>query len=88
MELFCRNCSGDPFVCCVDKIEEGLNLRVEFEKGGFGNPTRKEGKALFLKRLELELEVEGESEENEEDIIEIEEVNTIFGDDDAGTMCV
>lgn len=49
-------------------------LRVEFEEGGFGNPTRKEGKAL---------EVDGESEKNEdddddgEDIVEIE-VNTIF----------
>lgn len=48
---------------------------MEFEKGGFGNPTRKEGKAL---------EVDGESEKNEddddddgEDIVEIE-VNTIF----------
>lgn len=48
-------------------------LREEFEKGGFGNPTRKEGEAL---------EVDGESEKNEddddgEDIVEIE-VNTIF----------
>jgi len=75
MELFCRNCSGDPFSCRVDEAKQVLILRVEFEKGGFGNPTRKEGKAF---------EVDGESEKNEDDddddgegIVEIE-VNTIF----------
>jgi hypothetical protein len=63
----------------TEKEEEGLNLKVAFEKGGFGNPTRKEGKGLFLKRVELEFEVEGESvrNEDEEEIVEIE-VNTIF----------
>jgi hypothetical protein len=55
-------------------------LKVAFEKGCFGNPTRKERKGLFLKRVELEFEVEGESEESnedEEEVVEIE-VNTIF----------
>lgn len=47
-----------------------LSLRVAFERGGFGNPTRKEGKMVFL------VEVEGESEMNE-DIIEFD-VNTIL----------
>jgi hypothetical protein len=63
----------------TEKEEEGLNLKVAFEKGGFGNPTRKEGNVLFLKRVELEFEVEGESvrNEDEEEIVEIE-VNTIF----------
>lgn len=55
--------------------EEALILRVvAFERGTLGNPTRKEGKALFR------VEVEGESERNEdeeEEIVEIE-VKTIL----------
>lgn len=56
----------------VELEEEALSLslRVAFERGGFGNPTRKEGKIEFL------VEVEGESEMNE-DIIEFD-VNTIL----------
>lgn len=58
----------------MDEAEEkeGLSLRVVFEKGGFGNPTRKEGKVAFLKRVELEVEGVSERNEDEEDRVEIE----------------
>jgi len=83
MELFSRNCSGDPFSCAVKAEEEEGDeaLRVELEKGVLGNPKRgvrfEEGKRKGLFLVGAEVEGESEMNEDEEETIEIE-ANTIF----------